>query len=98
MVLEEIVGSGVHSYLASQAARNGKAPAQPVSWRPDYLVHHNSQPGVVEVKSTSKPSGRPPAGGTAGIAPHTPSGSGGNPAARVLPLPAGPPPVFAAVT
>jgi hypothetical protein len=93
VVLEEIVGSGVHSYLASQAARNGKAPAQPGAWRPDYLVHHNGQHVVVEVKSASRPSGRPPAGETAGIAPHTPSGSGGSPAARVLSLPAGPPPV-----
>jgi transcriptional regulator with XRE-family HTH domain len=96
-VLEEIVGRGVHSYLASRAARNGKAPAQPGSWQPDYLVHHNGQHVVIEVKSTSRPPGRPPAGGTAGITPHTPSGSGGSPAARVLPLPAGPPPVLAAV-
>ena len=33
-ILEQIVGSGVHSYLASQAARNGKAPAQMGSWQP----------------------------------------------------------------
>lgn len=93
-VLEEIV----HSYLASQAARNGKAPAQLSSWQPDYLVHHNGQHVVVEVKSTSRPSGRPPAGGTAGTAPHTPPGSGGSPAARAHPRPARPSPALAAAT
>jgi transcriptional regulator with XRE-family HTH domain len=97
-ILEQIVGSGVHSYLASQAARNGKAPAQLGSWQPDYLVHHNGQLTAIEVKSTSRPSGRPPAGGAAGVAPHTPSGNGGSPAARVHPLPAGPSHVLAAAT
>lgn len=83
--MEQIVASGVHSYLASQATRNGKTTAELESWQPDYLTHHNGKHMVIELKNTSNPPGRPPAGGAAGITPHRPSGSGGSPAARTEP-------------
>lgn len=97
-ILEQIVGSGVHSYLASQAVRNGKAPAQMGSWQPDYLVDHNGKHMVIELKSTSNPPGRPPADGAAAISPHSPSSGGGSSAARTHPRPAKPSPALAAAS
>ncbi|MEU7649154.1 helix-turn-helix domain-containing protein [Streptomyces huasconensis] len=95
---QHIVANGVHSYLASQAARNGKTTAELGAWQPDYLVHHNGKHMVIEVKSTSNPPGRPPAGGATGISPRSPSSGGGSPAARAQPPPAEPPHALAAAS
>lgn len=89
--MEQIVASGVHSYLVSQATRNGKTATALESWQPNYLVDHNGKHMVIEVKSTSNPPGRPPAGGAASLAPHRPPGNGGSPTARAEPRPGEPP-------
>ncbi|MEW2490882.1 helix-turn-helix transcriptional regulator [Streptomyces sp. NPDC048411] len=85
--LEEAIASGMQIYLASEAARNGKTLHAPASWQPDMLAVHDGKYTVIEVKSTSNPPGRPPAGGAAGIPSHRPPGSGGHPTARTEPRP-----------
>ncbi|MGW1364877.1 helix-turn-helix domain-containing protein [Streptomyces chartreusis] len=81
VTMEQIVASGVQSYLGAHATRNGKSALDLTSWQPDYLLEHDGKHLVLEFKSASRPPGPPAAGGTAGSAPRRPSGGSG-PAAR----------------
>jgi hypothetical protein len=74
--IEEIVASGVHSYLASEAARNGKNAHLPKPSRPDMLVAHDGKYMVVDFKSASRQDGGPQASGGSTRAPRTPPGGG----------------------
>lgn len=74
-VLEEVIASGMQSYLASEASRNGKTLHAPTSRQPDILLVHDGRYTVIELKTTFNPPDRRNGGHSIAQATR----SGGNP-------------------